>query len=153
MSDADPEITDERSGVPSEPYVLEHQIGYILRLASQRHAAIFQTHSPDGLTPRQFSVLVRIDEVGPCSQNHLGRLTAMDVATIKGVVDRLSRKGLLTLEPDPQDKRRTVIRLTRSSKLMIKKLHAVGLQISNETTAALSEDERHTLVRLLSKIS
>lgn len=140
-------------GSQTKPYVLENQIGYILRMASQRHATIFQTHSPDGLTPRQFSVLVRIDEVGPCSQNHLGRLTAMDVATIKGVVDRLNRKGLVTLDSDPSDKRRTIIRLTRDAKSMIKTLHAVGHLISSETTAPLSDEERDTLIRLLKKIS
>jgi len=31
-----------------------------------------------------------LTETGPCSQNLLGRLTAMDVATIKGVIDRLT---------------------------------------------------------------
>ncbi len=136
-----------------DTYVLEEQVGYILRVVSQRHAAIFQALSPEGLTPRQFSVLVRVAEVGACSQNHLGRLTAMDVATIKGVVDRLKGKGLLALEPDAKDKRRTIIRLTRSAKAMIKTLHEVGHQISTETVAPLTPAEQSTLMGLLRKIS
>lgn len=153
MSKSDHTVSENPQGSQAEPYILEEQIGYILRMASQRHATIFQSLSPEGLTPRQFSVLVRIDEVGPCSQNHLGRLTAMDVATIKGVVDRLKRKGLVALEPDESDKRRTIIRLTRSATSMIKHLHAVGRQISAETSKPLSDDERDTLIRLLKKIS
>ena len=74
---------------PQDPYRLDDQAGYLLRLASQRHAAIFQSLTLEGLTPTQFSALIRISEQGQCSQNHLGRLAAMDVATIKGVADRL----------------------------------------------------------------
>ena len=134
-------------------YVLEDQIGYVLRIASQKHASIFQKHSMEGLTPTQFSALIRIAEIGECSQNRLGRLTSMDVATIKGVVDRLKKKGLLGLESDPNDKRRTIIKLTETSKNMIKNLHAAGSRISEETLKPLSPAEQVTLIRLLKKIS
>ncbi|MTI02946.1 MarR family winged helix-turn-helix transcriptional regulator, partial [Roseibium sp. RKSG952] len=76
-----------------DSYLLDSQVGYLLRLANQRHASIFQSHTLEGLTPTQFAALVRIAELGKCSQNRLGRLAAMDVATIKGVVDRLKQKG------------------------------------------------------------
>jgi len=145
--------TDMSDQTQRDDYVLEEQVGYILRVASQRHASIFQAQSPEGLTPRQFSVLVRVAEVGSCSQNHLGRLTAMDVATIKGVVDRLKRKNLLALESDPQDKRRTIIRLTAAAQAMIAQLHDIGHRISEETLRALSPSEQATLVRLLRKMT
>ena len=45
-----------------------------------------------------WAVLAKLTETGPCAQNVLGRLTAMDVATIKGVIDRLTARGL-TLPP------------------------------------------------------
>ena len=97
------------NGAEEEAYVLDAQIGYLLRLANQRHALIFQELSVLDLTPTQFSAMVRLLDEGECSQNELGRRTAMDVATIKGVVDRLRGKGLVTLNPDPNDKRRTTI--------------------------------------------
>ena len=134
-------------------YVLEDQIGYVLRVASQMHASVFLKHTMEGLTPTQFSALVRIAEIGECSQNRLGRLTSMDVATIKGVVDRLKKKGFVGLEPDPIDKRRTIIRLTETSKTMVKNLHALGDRISEETLKPLSAAEQATLIRLLRKIS
>lgn len=139
---------------PAQPdYVLEDQVGYILRVASQRHAAIFQSHAPDGLTATQFSALIRINEMGSCSQNHLGRLTSMDVATIKGVVDRLKRKGLVALEADVTDKRRTLIRLTPEAEAMIGRLKDAGHRITEETLEPLSEEERDTFVRLLRKLT
>ena len=45
-------------------YRLDDQVGYLLRLASQRHTTIFQSLSVEGLTPTQFSALVRIAEQG-----------------------------------------------------------------------------------------
>ena len=103
--------TDARRGSEAgeEPYVLDDQIGYLLRLANQRHTLIFQEHAVLELTPTQFSAMVRLLDEGECSQNELGRRTAMDVATVKGVVDRLRAKGLVRLRPDPTDRRRTTI--------------------------------------------
>lgn len=136
-----------------DDYILEDQVGYLLRLASQRHAAIFQKHSIDNLTPTQFSSLLRIFEQGEVSQNHLGRLAAMDVATIKGVVDRLKTKGLVQTHADPTDKRRMSISLTAAGQAMIADLKGAGALITEETLAPLSAQERETMVRLLRKIS
>jgi len=134
-------------------YTLDDQVGYLLRLASQRHAVIFQTHSPDGLTPTQFSALLRISEQGKVSQNQLGRLAAMDVATVKGVVDRLRAKGLARTRSDPDDKRRSIISLTVQGAALIEGLKCCGTRITAQTLDPLSATEQDTLVRLLRKIS
>ncbi len=134
-------------------YVLDEQVGYLLRLASQRHAKIFQGNAPDGLTSTQLSALVRIAEIGECSQNRLGRLISMDVATIKGVVNRLKLKGLVVTEPDSKDKRLTVIKLSETAETLVEDLHTSGHQISEETLRPLSKSEQTTLLRLLKKLS
>ncbi|QUJ76374.1 MarR family transcriptional regulator [Sulfitobacter albidus] len=138
---------------PHGDYRLDDQIGFLLRLASQRHGIIFQRLMRDGLTPTQFTTLIRVSEEGEISQNHLGRLAAMDVATIKGVVDRLKRKGLLQTRQDPGDKRRTSISLTQAGQSLIAELTAIGHSISDETLDPLTAQERATLVALLRKIT
>ena len=134
-------------------YILEEQVGYLLRLASQRHAAIFQKHAVQNLTPTQFTTLMRVAEMGDVSQNHLGRLAAMDVATIKGVVDRLKAKGLMQSRPDQVDKRRSIISLTDKGADLIDDLKQTGLIITEDTLAPLTAPERRTLANLLRKIS
>ena len=134
-------------------YRLEDQVGYILRLASQRHAVLFQNKAPDGLTPTQFSALVRLAEVGTCSQNLLGRLVSMDVATIKGVIDRLKAKGLVSVSLDKTDLRRTTIVPTQKALDMIGDLHRTGFAVTEGTLAPLNQRERETLLRLLQKIT
>ncbi len=86
---------------PAEPtadgcYALDEQVGFLLRVAMQRHTAIFTGRMVEGLTQTQFAALAKLFEVGPCSQNYLGRLIYLDAATIKGVVDRLALRGFVT---------------------------------------------------------
>jgi len=137
----------------TDAYRLDDQVGYLLRLASQRHATIFQSQTIDGLTPTQFSVLVRLSEQGKCSQNRLGRLAAMDVATIKGVADRLRQKGLITTEPDPDDKRRTLISLSVEGVALAGRMQAVGHAITAETLKPLTPAEQRNLAKLLGKLA
>src|SRR3954467_7619767 len=89
----------KRSVKPQKPsYILDEQIGFILRQVWQRHATIFAKEIGINLTAAQWAALAKLTETGPCSQNLLGRLTAMDVATIKGVIDRLTARGLRSEE-------------------------------------------------------
>ncbi len=134
-------------------YKLDEQVGYILRLASQRHATVFNKHSDLGLTPTQFSALVRVAEMGSCSQNLLGRRTAMDVATIKGVVTRLKAKGFVELGTDPGDKRRTVVSLTDKGHEVIAQLHSFGQAVTDETLAPLNTAERKVFLEMLTRLT
>ncbi len=137
----------------ADDYLLDEQVGYLLRLASQRHALIFQEHITQNLTPTQFSTLIRVSEHGEVSQNHLGRLAAMDTATVKGVVDRLRQKGLLETLPDANDKRRSIVSLTQKGAEMITTLRADGAAISDATLSPLKPSEQKRLLDLLKKMS
>ena len=146
-------VTSKRSVKPAKPaYVLDEQIGFILRQVSQRHAAIFARDIGIDLTPTQWAALAKLQETGPCSQNLLGRLTAMDVATIKGVIDRLTARGLTETSSDPEDGRRLLVSLTRAGQQLAEKAAPNALAISRETLAPLDAREREALVELLNKL-
>ncbi len=134
-------------------YILDEQVGYLLRLASQRHAALFQARTVEGLTPTQFAALIRLSQHEAVSQNHLGRLTGMDVATIKGVVDRLKAKDLVTLAADPDDRRRTLIALSERGRALIPDLEAMGAAVTADTLAPLTRAEARAFRRLLEKLT
>src|SRR6201990_142696 len=143
----------KRSVKPSRPaYILDEQIGFILRQVWQRHAAIFAREIGVGLTSPQWAVLSKLAETGPCSQNQLGRLAAMDVATIKGVIDRLTARGLTETSADPEDGRRLLVSLPRTGQQLAEKAAPNALAISRETLAPLDARERETLVGLLNKL-
>src|SRR5260221_11502960 len=127
-------VSPKRSMKPSRlAYVLEEQIGFILRQVWERHAKIFAREIGINLTPTQWAALAKLTETGPCSQNQLGRLTAMDVATIKGVIDRLTARGLTETSPHPEDGRRLLVRLTRAGQQLAEKPDPNAPAVTRET--------------------
>ena len=133
-------------------YRLDDQIGYILRRVTQRHLALFAAAIPE-VTTTQFAVLARLAEIGPVSQNHLGRETAMDAATIKGVVDRLAKLGLVATTADPADRRRLTVSLTGAGTELFTSRRGTALQISADTVAPLTASEAATLQALLLRLT
>ncbi len=134
-------------------YVLEEQIGFMLRKANQRHRGIFSAEVDNEIAPTQFSALAKLYELGPVSQNQLGRLIAVDSATIKGVVERLSAAGFVRGERSADDARLRIIHLTGKGRSTIERLVPVARGITKLTLEPLSEREVATLTRLLAKIS
>lgn len=134
-------------------YVLDDQVGHLLRRANQRHAALFAKIFDDhDLTPLQFAVLMRLDGVGELSQNHLGRLTAMDPNTTKGVVSRLLDRDLLTRRKCIDDKRRFRLTLSEKGHLLAERLKDAGNHVSRETLAPFTNTEKATFLKLLKRI-
>lgn len=133
-------------------YVLGEQIGYFLRQANQRHVAIFADLITEKLTTTQWAALVKLKDLQPCSQGNLGRETAMDMATIKGVVDRLVKRGLVNTAPDAVDARRLVLTLTQEGEDTITRNLSQALDVSHRTLGPLSPAERMMLIELLQKI-
>lgn len=132
-------------------YVLEDQIGFRLRVAMQRHLEMFAAALPD-LTPTQFSTLVKLAECGVLSQNHLGRLVAMDAATTKGVIDRLRRKGLVASRASDSDRRRLDVSLTPAGVALVEAMLPRARAVSVQTVAGLNRSEVAQLVALLDRI-
>jgi|SRR5271169_50881 len=133
-------------------YLLEEQIGFLLRIAMQRHTNIFTSEMIESLTAPQFSALLKLMQEGPLSQNHLGRLIYLDVATIKGVVERLRARGLVTSKDDPRDARRHTIALTAAGRRLVEAAIPIAVKITAKTLDPLSEKEQETLLHLLKKL-
>jgi DNA-binding MarR family transcriptional regulator len=133
-------------------YALDDQIGFLLRRVTQRHLALFAQAIPE-VTTTQFAVLARLEELGPQSQNALGRETAMDAATIKGVVDRLVRQGLVATTPDEDDRRRLTISLTPEGKMLFQRQAPAALAVSAETLKPLNDEESRLLINFLSRLT
>ncbi|MBE7636714.1 MarR family transcriptional regulator [Sneathiella sp. P13V-1] len=138
----------------NDGYQVEEQIGFLLRKAHQRASAIFQGQFNDHqITPTQFSTLVKLRDRGEASQNHLGRLTAMDPATIQGVTRRLIDRGLVATKADEQDKRKMLLSLTPEGVALIEKLVDKGKTVTELTLAPISAEEQKQLLDLLKKIT
>ncbi|WP_052000158.1 MarR family winged helix-turn-helix transcriptional regulator [Caenispirillum salinarum] len=147
--------TETLTDAPEAPagYSLDVQVGFLLRKAQQRHLTIFSAHMSEDLTPMQFAALAKLHQVGPCSQNSLGRQTAMDVATIKGVVTRLKARGLVDKTDSPADRRMHLVALTEAGRALVERLFPAALDISGRTLDPLSAEEKAHFMRLLAKLT
>ena len=133
-------------------YVLDDQAGFLMRVAMQRHTSIFTSRMVEGLTQTQFAALAKLYEVGPCSQNYLGRLIYLDAATIKGVVDRLHLRGFVTALNDPKDRRRRAVALTERGRTVTEAAMTFASEITAATLGPLTADEQRQITKLLRKL-
>jgi DNA-binding MarR family transcriptional regulator len=141
-----------QKGKTARPYLLDSQVGFVLRQVIQRHATIFLSRMGEDLTMTQWAALSKLHENGPCSQNLLGRYTAMDAATIKGVVERLVKRGLLETSPDPEDGRRLLVALTSEGTALTERSIPLAHDITKETLSPLAKTERTQLLGLLERL-
>jgi MarR family transcriptional regulator, lower aerobic nicotinate degradation pathway regulator len=135
------------------PYVLEEQVGFLLRCAHQSATEDFNAVMERfSVTPTQFAALAKLDDVGSVSQNQLGRLTRMDPATISGVVGRLSARGFVRQSPHAHDARLVLLALTPSGRAAVREMKGVAAEVSRRTLGPLSPAEAGALVIALAKI-
>src|SRR3546814_11556946 len=88
VSNAKPEIKTAPATASAAPasadlpggYVLEDQIGHLIRRAHQRHTALFMAMIGDAqVTTTQYAALVKLYEMGELSQNHqIGRASCRE---------------------------------------------------------------------------
>lgn len=156
--DFDPEVHGPRPDVLKSDdgrYAFAEQAGHLLRRAYQRHTSIFQKLFNDDpqITSVQLCALCAIAEEGPCSLTKLGRVTAVDPATTRGVVERLRERGYVALAADPQDRRRVKVSLTEEGAACVQRMVEPAQQVTRETLKGLSVAEQVALSYLLKKIS
>ena len=149
--------TAVKSGVPDDgkqPYKLEEQVVHLIRRAHQRASELFQSVIGDAqITPTQYAALVKLSEATELSQNHLGRLTAMDPATTPGVIRRLQDRDLIVARSDPADRRRTLLSLSPAGRDLAARLVVNGPAVTDATLEPLSPAEREVFLALLKRLA
>ncbi|MFM0248866.1 MarR family winged helix-turn-helix transcriptional regulator [Paraburkholderia sediminicola] len=136
-----------------DQYDFHDQIGHLLRRAYQRHIALFQEAIPDSdLTAAQFVTLCAVKEQQPCSLNDIVKATAIDQATIRGVVERLKARALIEVSADPNDGRKLVVRPTPAALALIERTVPFAKQVTERTYGALNPGERIAMQFLLRKM-
>lgn len=134
-------------------YRFSDQVGFLLRRAYQRHAAIFKemvAHTQ--LTAAQFVVLCTVREHGSCQVPDIVAATSIDEPSVRGIIERLKWRELLRVAHEPGDARRMVMTLTPAGRTIVETVTPIAEQITELTFADLDAGERETLVALLRRI-
>ena len=132
--------------------------GVVDRLAhlDKRFAQLLEhTVAPFGLNKGEFKVLTALRQRPPgyaMSPGALGECFLLSSGAMTNRLDRLEEAGFVVREPDPDDRRALLVRLTPAGLAMIDE--AVNAEIDRETevVSALSAAEQKRLNALLRKL-
>ena len=100
----------------------------------------------------QVQVLLYIHYSASGSQQEIGRGVQRDKASVNRTIALLSRKGIVSIEPDKQDKRRTLIELTPLGKELAKQVEEILTEFDSTLTAPFTADERKQFSLLIDKL-
>ena len=147
-------VTDAETVTAPGGYDLTKQVGHLLRKAYQTHVAIFQALSNHPqVTPTQFAVLCAVGNAGPCSLTVIGRRIVMDLATVRGTIERLSNRRLVSISKDDADRRQVIAELMPEGRKLLDDMVPFAQKITDATVQKLSVAETIALIYLLEKIS
>lgn len=156
MNDSSQDVTIEPSisSPKDQGYKVSEQIGHLIRKSHQRHTAIFQQFSCDKqLTPIQFATLCTVLDNGPSSLTEIVKRTAIDQATIRGVVSRLKARHLIELVSDVADQRKVIVCVSDEGRKLVSDMIPCAQEITEKTLANLDLSERIALQFLLTKLN
>ncbi|MDP9155670.1 MAG: MarR family winged helix-turn-helix transcriptional regulator [Pseudomonadota bacterium] len=149
-----PTRSSDTSQPPSPQYEVSEQIGHLLRKAYQRHLFIFGRSIDDPqLTAVQSAVLSASRKLGPSSMSDLGKATAIDAATVRGIIERLRARDLIELRTNRDDRRKVIVQLTQAGEELVEGVTPVARRISELTMSDLNDAERVAVLYLLRKLS
>lgn len=132
---------------------------HLLRAGDEAFRVVESHLAQHDITQGRFGVLMALwgncrREGGqvPLTPAELAERTGVTRATITGLVDTLERAGLVTRKPHPEDGRMMSICLTTKGDELLRKILPNHFRRMAWLMAPLAEDERKTLVRLLTKL-
>ena len=130
---------------------MEHQAD---RLWAQWHAlhAIYEAYARQvNLTHSQLYILELLTKQEDCTQKELCEALLLPKQRVNAIITGFQAKGLVTLEPLPQDRRTKVIRLTQAGLAYALPLVEKMQKAEGQATQAMTPEELDQLTRLLGK--
>lgn len=130
-------------------------IGRISRLARELEQRLEPVYREQGLEPGWYDVLATLRRSGPPYRLRPTEFTRSLMLTSSGTtkrLDRLERAGLIAREPDPGDRRGTLISLTEAGRALIDAATAAHLSNEDRLLGALPEADRRRLADLLRRL-
>jgi DNA-binding MarR family transcriptional regulator len=117
-----------------------------LRLAARR--SITRT----GVTPAQLYLLTCLEHDAAPSLSDLAQRTLTDRSSVATIVDRLAERKLITSTVDPDDRRRSVIRLTARGRALLRTAPESPTATLFDGLERLTDAELDGLTRGLTKL-
>jgi MarR family transcriptional regulator, lower aerobic nicotinate degradation pathway regulator len=131
---------------------MHRQPGHLIRRAQQVHGWLWTTDVSKEVTSTQFAVLTAIATTPAIDQNSLSRQASLDTSTVGDVVNRLIARGYLVRTRALEDRRRNLLALSEEGRRLHDVIRAAATRMTQRLVAALSEEDRGDLVRILTRL-
>jgi DNA-binding MarR family transcriptional regulator len=139
----------ERPDLDVEPLQVLSRVSRLARHLDRARTSAFACH---GLQVWEFDVLSALRRQGPpyqLSPGALLRATLVTSGTMTNRIDRLASAGLVSRQPDPQDKRGVLVTLTAQGRAAVDAALADLLRSERELLTGLDDGQRRELATLL----
>ena len=125
----------------------------LFSLTHAYEARMLHENPPDqtGMTLYDCAVLMVIGQCAPIQSGELARRMDVTPSTISTYVRRLTQKGLVRMERDPQDRRSWWLHLTENGQPAYQLITVGTIQYTHDFLSALSDEEQQALHGLLHK--
>jgi DNA-binding MarR family transcriptional regulator len=141
-----------KSGNPLDG--LEDRPGFLIRRAHQISQSVFTEECARlDITATQFGVLSVLARAGTLDQIGIARLLGFDRSTTGLVVKLLEDRKLIVRGPDPKDRRRQVLRLTKAGDDLRRRAEPLVDRVRTRLEAVFTASERKTFAKLLDKFT
>jgi DNA-binding MarR family transcriptional regulator len=128
-------------------------VGLLLAAVRRRQRQAVESRVADlGLSSQQFWVLEAIAQLGTCSYGELLTDLPLDQPTASRVLAQLSRRGLVEVSMDSEDRRRRQLGLTPHGARIAQRCAAIAKQIRKALSAGFSGRELDQLATFLERI-
>lgn len=145
-------MTAKQAEDASRLKVFDGRPGNLLRVANQIANAIFNRRmSQFGITAVQCSILVALRERPGLDASALGKLIAVDQATLASVLQRLTARDLVVRGPREGDRRVKELAITPAAAQLLDEVDAEAAKVKREILAPLAPAERKQFVALLER--
>jgi DNA-binding MarR family transcriptional regulator len=132
---------------------LRGRVAWLVGRASlQAQRLIQEQFAGHELRKQHYGVLASLADRGPASQGPLADRLSLDRSDLVTFLDELEGRGLVVRTADATDRRRKIVELTPAGEQLLAGLDQLVFAADEELLAALSAEERATLVRLLQRI-
>lgn len=131
-------------------YKLEDHYAHLVRLVHQRATALFQqAFEGQNITPTQLAIMATLLRYGPLSQIALGRITAIDTATLSTMLRRLQDMGLVERTASEVDQRVNLVHLSPRGEDNTLRMLPLSLAVREQLLAPLKPKDRERFIAAL----